>query len=73
MKQKPILSHHQNYVTQCQYTRLRKALEVMDGNPDGLPERVYQAQVTAIRRVMDEMRQAMEDYTRQLLEAGEIW
>lgn len=73
MRQKPILNDHQNWVTQTQHTKLRKALEAMDGNPEGLPEKVYQAQVTAIQGVMDEMRQAMEDYTRRLMEAGEIW
>lgn len=73
MTQKPILNDHQNWVTQTQYSKLRRALEALEGNPEGLPDELYQAQKAAIRSVMDELRQAMEDYTRHLMETGEMY
>lgn len=70
MIQKPILNDHQNWVIQTQYSKLQRALKALEENSECLPDELYQAQVSAIRGRMDEMRQAMEDYTRHLMEDG---
>jgi len=68
-----IKNDHQNYVTQIQYTKLQKVLQSIEGNPDGLPEKIFQAQVAGIKLQMMNLRMQMERYTRRLLEEGSFF
>ena len=68
-----IENDHQNYVTQTQYTKLQKVLQSIERNPDGLPDKIFQAQVAGIKSQMMDLRMQMEQYTRRLMEEGSFF